>query len=520
MKKFLLFWLCMLICIGAIADQNPYYEIKILNTRLSDTKFISNIEILTAKNWKFAREPKISSVPTNFKVDFIKINDSNCKIAVTAEVDVSKNDTYPITIDLFLCSNICTAISKTIYLHFRSEQRVGETSKNEVIHEIESEQNGISYTIIIFAFLGGLILNFMPCVFPVLLLKIRLFSKNIIAMIGTICGIYVSFILYIAIIAILKISGELLGWGMHFQNIYFLKFTLIMFFLLTMLSFEICQLTPALELRNNGKGEFLKNFFYGVIASIMAMPCSAPFLGTATLYALRGTVGELIIIFLVVAIGFSLPYILAIFISRLTCLNKLFNISPIFKTVVNSSAIFGLFWILFLVSNHCSKIILVVYITILMISTVLFIRKKAKIALLLLCSIFLINSSPDSRKTRDNIWIVSEDINEIHKMISEAISDNRIVILSISADWCLTCKFNNKRLFTSPELQDIIKNKRILCIEGDISRKHEDIMKFILKYNRTGIPFIIVFGRKAKEGILLSELPSFEEITAAIKKSE
>ena len=99
--------------------------------------------------------------------------------------------------------------------------------------------------------------------------------------------------------------------------------------------------------------------------------------------------------------------------------------------------------------------------------------------------------------------------------ISELVDQNNTVILNVTADWCLSCRYN-KIKFQSGEVQSKIKTNNVKFIEIDITRRNDEVMNFIRNHSRAGIPFTIVFGPKNKEGILLSEIPTVSEIVKTI----
>ena len=174
--------------------------------------------------------------------------------------------------------------------------------------------------------MGGFILNFMPCVFPVLSLKVmsmiqlRQFEKFKIKQFSflIISGIIFSFIILASILVILKSFGIFVGWGFQFQNTYFLIIlsSIILLFSLNLLGFfEI--ILPNFLVNYFGKLERKENksgyFFSGMFATLMATPCSAPFLGTAIGFASLTSNLNIFLIFLSISVGFSIPYFFLIF---------------------------------------------------------------------------------------------------------------------------------------------------------------------------------------------------------------
>ena len=183
---------------------------------------------------------------------------------------------------------------------------------------------------IILAFLGGLILNFMPCVLPILSLKLYSFlslakdddNKIRFDCSLTIAGIVTSFLVLAITVIFLKTFGETVGWGFHFQNQFFLMFILVLMliFSLNLLGFfEIILPQNALYKINNFLNTNSKSghYFSGVFATLLATPCSAPFLGTAVGFSMGSSNQNIVIIFLSIALGFSFPYLCFIIIPKI-----------------------------------------------------------------------------------------------------------------------------------------------------------------------------------------------------------
>ena len=191
------------------------------------------------------------------------------------------------------------------------------------------------------ALLGGLILNLMPCVLPVILMKMRslVASNKKAAIWGTIICNYVSFCTFAIFLIFIKVTGESVGWGMHFQSLNFLKTVAVILFVLSLYSFEIISFPIAVQIsESNNHRIFLENFISSIVASIIAIPCTAPFLGTAAAFAIQGSAMEMMLIFVSIATGFSLPYILALVIP-ISMPQGIGKYSRLVKTIAN----FGVF---------------------------------------------------------------------------------------------------------------------------------------------------------------------------------
>jgi suppressor for copper-sensitivity B len=346
-------------------------------------------------------------------------------------------------------------------------------------------------------------------------------------MLGSIAGNYASVMIFAVFLAVLKLGGEIVGWGMHFQNLNFLKLSVVALFLFTLYTFEIITLTPSLKIKNETQKVFWENFISSIIASITAIPCTAPFLGTAAAFAIQGTMTEIFIIFLAIATGFSMPYIFSLFIPAINRIPRIIStnwgkFSIIAKKIINLGILGTFLWMLFLLSNHINTYFLGIYLFSFFLCAFLFKKNYNVAAIILLLGVLVI---PDEQQfvfqnTNDGIWKKYQNTSNVSDILNEELISKRIVIFNISADWCLTCKYNKINVLNNKNVINLIKAKNIVCIEGDLTRKNDVLMAFIHKYNRAGIPFTIIYGPNARNGIILSEILSIDEITKAIKKAE
>lgn len=472
---------------------------------------IAEAELLFSipKGWKFPQVPKImvdkSENITNCSFDKkIKVI-SPTEYSLPFHVNCTKNGKsyLKLSIEIPLCSNICTIISKDLTIPFDFTDSSNNLSKNTIL-------------IMLLALLGGLILNLMPCVLPVILMKMRslVASNKKAAIWGTIIGNYVSFCTFAIFLIFIKVTGESVGWGMHFQSLNFLKTVAVILFVLSLYSFEIISFPIAVQIsESNNHRIFLENFISSIVASIIAIPCTAPFLGTAAAFAIQGSAMEMMLIFVSIATGFSLPYILALVIP-ISMPQGIGKYSRLVKTIANFGVFVTLIWILYLLIGHIGAKGILAYLALFIFSTILVIRKHYIFtAICLILSFFIGNNDyyPINFMEKSN--------KNIERIIKGNLSESRIIIFNISADWCLTCKYNKINVLNNKEILKLIKEKDILYVEGDMTKKNDFLMNVIIKYGRVGIPFTLVFGPKVRNGILLSEVLTVNELKNAISRA-
>ncbi len=378
---------------------------------------------------------------------------------------------------------------------------------------------------VIFAFLGGLILNFMPCVLPILSLKLYSFlsfvkedDKKIRYNCSLIVAGIVSSFLFLAITVIFfKTFGKAVGWGFQFQNDFFLLFILILIliFSLNLLGFfEIilpqnisCKINNFLD-ANSKSG----HYFSGVFATLLATPCSAPFLGTAVGFSMGSSNQNIIIIFLSIALGFSFPYLCFIVLPKIV---KLFPKPG--KWMNDLKYLMGLLMLLsFMWISHLFKInyLIILFFA----SSILFFsyfKNKSKFTLMssllfIVINIFAFSEVMDKKKM---IW---ENYNQ--KSLENYLNKNRFVLVDVTADWCVTCQFNKITTLNTKQVVDFLTKNEVAVIRADWTNKDKDIFNFIKKYDRYGIPVNIVYGPNNKEGILLPEILSKDIVINKFKE--
>ncbi|MGE4351834.1 MAG: protein-disulfide reductase DsbD family protein [Bdellovibrionales bacterium] len=379
---------------------------------------------------------------------------------------------------------------------------------------------------ILFALLGGVILNLMPCVLPVLSLKIFSMMKHggnehtLIrhSFLATASGIVFSFILLACVTLALKAGGAVLGWGVQFQQPTFL---VVMIMLLTLFTanlwgfFEITLprfLMDSLTAEHHPK--LAGDFATGMLATLLATPCSAPFLGTAVGFALAAGPVEILAIFTALGIGMALPYFLIALLPHIAhamprpgkwmiVLTRLLGFGMAGTTV----------WLLSVLYDQIGKqLTALIALGLCAILFQLFLRHKNILRLLTLpvilgvfvgaFTIGLAATIPPSVAKDSGVW---EKFDEA--ALSRYVSEGKTVFVDITADWCITCKANKRFTLSRDKVAErLFHSKNVVAMQGDWTTPDPVLTAFLHKHGRYGIPFNAVFGPQAPGGILLSEL--------------
>ena len=386
-----------------------------------------------------------------------------------------------------------------------------------------------SYYILI-SLIAGLILNVMPCVFPVLSIKLMsVFSSEKhntrVSFITTALGIITSFVLLGLIFFLLQYFNMSIAWGMQFQNSYFLIFITLVMFLFMMNMFGQFEIILPSQLNNlsildNSNNKYIKDFFNGFFATLMATPCSAPFVGTAITAAFTQSYAIGISIFLFMGIGMSLPYlIIASFPKLINFLPKPGKWMVYIKYILGFLLLATVLWLLNILSNFFN-----IYFLILLIIFFLVLSYRQKISfqrnVVTILVLFFIFSLSSFKVFQQNIIIDNEKdwLNFFDVEIDQLIKNKELVFLDITADWCATCQFNKLNVLNSDKVIQLFKDKKVTLVKADWTRPNPKINIFLEKYDRFGIPFNAFFSNKFPEGVLLSELLSEKEIVNVINK--
>ncbi len=420
-----------------------------------------------------------------------------------------------------------------IEIFFYDNNHSFKVEKNVEIENVDkniSTNNSLLYLLLI-SLLGGFILNLMPCVFPVLSLKllsvINTEDKKIkSSFFITVLGIITSFLILGSFFAILKQINISISWGMQFQEPYFLMFilTIISMFFLNTLGFFQINLPSFLfssKILNSGNNFYTKNFFNGFFATLLATPCSAPYLGTAVTAAFTQSTTYLFLIFLFMGIGMSLPYLIIVFFPGLiSFLPRSGKWMIYFKYFLSILLFITIVWLLSILNNYFNYFFILTFtVLLILISAILKFRIYQTPLIISLIIIFFLTPYLNSfqkineENYKSNNWL---DFNS--KSIPEIIANNEIVFLDITADWCITCKFNKINVLNSKTVSDFFDSQEVTLIKADWTQPNEKINKFLKKYNKFGIPFNAFYSSKFPEGIVMNEILTEKQIFETYNK--
>ncbi len=401
-------------------------------------------------------------------------------------------------------------------------------------------QNDSLLKVIGLALLGGLILNIMPCVLPVLGMKLSsvisakgLERRQIRAQfIASALGILVSFWLLAGFLALLKVSGQALGWGVQFQSPWFIGAMMIItgLFAANMLGLFEIRLSSNTNtwLATRGGNSYGGHFVQGMFATLLATPCSAPFLGTAVAFALGANYLTLFAIFTALAVGMAAPWLLiALFPQLANALPKPGMWMNTVKTIFGLMMLVTSLWLLSLMANFFSlKIVIVIGVIALALLLSQLWRIKGKRAtlltvgfLIIVTAIGLIIGSLTADKwakplPQDHHWI---PLNV--EQIKQDVAQGKTVFVDVTADWCITCKANKVGVILQEPVYSALDQENIVLMRGDWTKPSDYVTNFLQSHGRFGVPFNIVYGPATPNGIELPVILTSEQVLDALKQA-
>ena len=395
------------------------------------------------------------------------------------------------------------------------------------------------FTFLLFGFIGGIILNLMPCVLPVISLKIFGFiqqagqsrQKILRSGIAFTIGIFAWFLALALLLIGLKGAGRDVTWGgFQFTNAYFvlaLSVIVLVFALNLFGVFEISLpqgMTRGL-LSTSERRDFLGSFFQGVFATVLATPCTAPFLGTALGFAFTQSPTIILAIFIAIAAGMSAPYLLLS--AQPGWLRFLPKPGPWMLHLKQFMGFLLLATLLFLLyvlgaqrglegAIWASCFLLVISIACWMkgafaVPTASVAKRGLVLVLMLLLvfasGIYFIGDKFQSAK------VASGDLQLrggwqafTPERLQTELDQGRTVFVDFTAAWCLTCKFNEANVLESQDVRDAFQRHGIVKLKADWTNGDPVISKLLQHFGRPGVPLYVLYPGKNEEPIVFPEL--------------
>jgi len=371
----------------------------------------------------------------------------------------------------------------------------------------------------LFALLGGIILNLMPCVFPVLSLKALSLAKHGSEESGErrrqglayLAGVLASFgVLAVALLA-LRATGQALGWGFQFQSPIFVLAMAALFFALGLsLSGVFLIGTSVTNLGSGlaGQGGLKGSFFTGVLASVAATPCTAPFMGAAIGYALTQPAIAAVVVLLTLGLGFALPIVGLSFSSTLArLLPRPGRWMETMKQVLAFPLYASAGWMVWVLSVQSGSTgVLAAIVVLLAVGFVAWLMgepsrvgmtsKVAAIAILLVAAVggYRLLDAPAVTQASAAKDSLAEPFSQ--KRLDALLGEGKPVFVNFTAAWCITCKVNEQVALNSEAFRNALVDGGIAYLKGDWTRQDPEITAVLEKFGRAGVPLYIFYSGK------------------------
>jgi thiol:disulfide interchange protein len=456
-------------------------------------------KLITTKSYVNADELKVTfRSPKEFSSAYIFPRQSNL-FAYTPNQAITKIDENIYEITLPLVQDEIESFSGIISLDgqgFQFEEQIASAG-------------GMSlWQAIFFALIGGLILNLMPCVFPVISLKVLSFvsmgggdhakiRNHALAFVG---GVIFTFLSIATALMIIRSTGSMIGWGYQLQSpivVGILNLIMLGIGMVLLTNINIASGLTNIGSSMQNRNDYSGSFFTGALAVVVASPCMAPFMGAALGYALLQPSFATLPIFLSLGLGFASPYlILAVKPQWISALPKsgpwMETLKQFFAFPMIATALW-LMWVFMLQTSGDALIQLLILglslgLAIWMIDAFQGRWKWIGLILTFIASIQIFNNLPNNTdKTTLSVeadsWSLSTE--------SDLQANNQAYLINFTAAWCITCQTNEKVALARTTVQDYLTEQNIKYIKADWTNRNQDIAIGLAKYERSGIPLYI-----------------------------
>lgn len=424
----------------------------------------------------------------------------------SASTKLSNRD-IKVDISYIVCDQLCTPEKTT-----QSLQLINQADWNKIPKPCKS-LNFFTFNMLlmfVFAIIGGLLLNLMPCVLPILSLKVmtvtqhahskKLKSSALFFTGGTI----LSFWALAGLLLAFRAAGHQVGWGFQLQSptvvtaliFVFFGFSLNLFGL-----FEIGTSFTKIGSKANDSTSPLGSFFHGVLACIVATPCSAPFMGASVGFAL--TQGPLhgFVIFTGLAVGLSAPYLLVCLNPKVSkYLPKPGNWMVTFKTILGFGMAASVVWLMHVLAEQITVAeFLNVLVALLVLSVACWIYGTfATIEHSMIMRIFatilalglVVGAYIYATKPIDNVN--SEKWQPYSVSLVEKLRKESPVLIDFTAKWCITCQVNKRLVLNTKKAQKLFESKHVQLVKADWTNYDAEITKALEQYGRSSVPLYVL----------------------------
>jgi DsbC/DsbD-like thiol-disulfide interchange protein/cytochrome c biogenesis protein CcdA len=381
--------------------------------------------------------------------------------------------------------------------------------------------------ILLMALAGGFILNLMPCVFPVLSIKVLSLIKagshdpgrRRLHGIAYTAGILLSFLIFAATLLVIRAAGESIGWGFQLQTPWFVAVLAYLLFGMGLILSGLIEPGSGLTRAGNllqAHGGLAGSFFNGVLATVVATPCTVPFMATAMGFALTQAAPTAMAVFAILGLGLASPFLLIAFIPALANhLPKPGHWMQTLKQFLAFPLYLSVVWLLWVLNHQTGADVLAwVLVGLVLLAFAAWLWQLASVsrkALLwrlaalvsLLAALFLLPGAgiPANQSPRDTVPTASTSTTVPYSksVLADAVASGRPVFVNIGADWCITCKVNERLALQTEAVQNAFARHNVLYMVGDWTNGDPTLTRVLRSFNRPGVPLYLLYlpGRDA-----------------------
>ncbi|MDT8399495.1 MAG: protein-disulfide reductase DsbD family protein [Pseudomonadales bacterium] len=375
--------------------------------------------------------------------------------------------------------------------------------------------------IFVFALLGGMILNLMPCVFPVLSLKVMSLAasrdsacrERVLHALVYGAGIVLAFLVLALVLLSLQAGGAAIGWGFHLQAPVFVALLVYLFLLLALSLSGVLELGTGIMGLGSGLAEregYSGSFFTGVLATVVASPCTAPFMGTALGFALTQTMPVALAVFVALGLGMALPFVLLASLPALTrflprpgaWMLKIKHLLalPLYATVL------WLLWVLGRQAGMAAVLMVGAGAAVLALAVWFYIRtvhssapaaygKSGLVALVLAFTLVLASLGTPFMAVQPTTPLAEDSHYERYSdaRLAELRSGGVAVFVNMTASWCITCLVNERMALDSEAVSAAMSAAKVTYLKGDWTNNDPEITAVLKRYNTSGVPLYLLF---------------------------
>lgn len=383
-----------------------------------------------------------------------------------------------------------------------------------------------------FALIGGLILNLMPCVFPVLSLKAMQMtqmgeghtSQARLHGFAYTAGVVLSFLVVASVLLLLRFFGDWVGWGFQLQSPYFVAALILLFFVMSLTMFGFVEFGQSLMGVGQGlteKSGMTGSFFTGVLATVVATPCTAPFMGSAIGFALIQPAFVSLLVFAAMGLGLALPILLISLIPGLArSMPKPGNWMTTFRQLMAFPLFATALWLTWvLVEIKGTDALLTVGLGLILVTMALWpamsvqrnqkvsmawFKRLSRAALVIFAFILIF----DQREQQD-LWHEYTP-----QLVEQSLADGKSVFIDITAAWCITCKANERVALSGDRFEQLVDTQGIVLVKADWTNPSPEVDALIAGFDRDGVPLYAYYDKGSPIPVILPQILTFSMIEA------